>query len=212
MNKWIIDCAIFLYPHKLLESIKKVIQFLKSENIKRELKIEGNAKFGIPCWIHGKQYISIGNGFRAEAGLVLGAFDKFKGKKYSPKLVIGNNVDLGFGNRITCCNHIEIGNNVLCAGKVFITDHFHGEINSVAIHVPPIERELYSKGEVIIEDNVWIGEGVCILPGVHIGKGSIIGANAVVTKDIPSYVVAAGIPAKVQRNLKTNKSDKEYLL
>ena len=53
---------------------------------------------------------------------------------------------------------------------------------------------------VIIEDDVWIGTKVIILPGVHIGKGSVIGAGAVVTKNIPAYSIAAGNPAVVKRN------------
>ena len=65
----------------------------------------------------------------------------------------------------------------------------------------PSLRKLYSKGPVIIEDNVWIGEGVAILPNVIIGENSIIGANAVVTKDIPRNSVVGGNPAKIIRTL-----------
>ena len=63
--------------------------------------------------------------------------------------------------------------------------------------MPANVRAMYSKGPIVIEDNVWIGEMVCILPNVKIGKGSIIGANAVVTKDIPAHALAGGNPAKV---------------
>ena len=58
---------------------------------------------------------------------------------------------------------------------------------------------------VIIDDNVWIGEMTCILPGVSIGKGSIIGSNSVVTKDIPAYCMAAGNPAVVIKNFAVDK-------
>lgn len=54
---------------------------------------------------------------------------------------------------------------------------------------------------LLIDDNVWIGENVVVLSGVHIGKGSIIAANAVVTKDIPPYSMAVGVPAKVIKTL-----------
>lgn len=67
--------------------------------------------------------------------------------------------------------------------------------------IAPNKRPLVSKGTVVIEDNVWIGEMVCIMPGIRIGKSSIIGANAVVTKDVPSYCVVGGNPAKVIKNL-----------
>lgn len=56
-------------------------------------------------------------------------------------------------------------------------------------------------GDIIIEDNVWIGSNVFILPGVHVGRGSVIGANAVVTKDVPARTVVGGVPAKVIRYL-----------
>jgi acetyltransferase-like isoleucine patch superfamily enzyme len=80
---------------------------------------------------------------------------------------------------------------------VYISDHSHGEINSSILSTIPVERPLISKGSVVIENNVWIGEGVCILPGVRIGSNSIIGANAVVTKNIPANVVVAGNPARI---------------
>lgn len=63
-------------------------------------------------------------------------------------------------------------------------------------------RPLFSKGIVIIEDNVWIGDKATILSGVKIGKGAIIGANAVISKDVPAYGVAVGNPAKVIKIIK----------
>lgn len=51
--------------------------------------------------------------------------------------------------------------------------------------------------EVVIEDGVWLGQRVCVLPGTHIGKNSIIGANSVVTHDIPAYTIAVGSPARI---------------
>ncbi len=68
--------------------------------------------------------------------------------------------------------------------------------------VAPLVRPLYSKGPIIIEDDVWLGEKVSVMPGVHIGRGAIIGANSVVTKDIPAYAVAVGSPAKVIKMLR----------
>ena len=65
----------------------------------------------------------------------------------------------------------------------------------------------YNISEVIIEDNVWLGEFVSVLPGVKIGKGAIIGSNSVVTKDIPANTIAVGSPAKVIKkyNFETKK-------
>ena len=66
----------------------------------------------------------------------------------------------------------------------------------------PADRKIVSKGDVEIGENVWIGENACILSGVHIGKGCIIAANAVVTKDVPSFSLVAGVPAKVIKSIK----------
>ena len=67
--------------------------------------------------------------------------------------------------------------------------------------IPPVKRNLYSKGNVVIENNVWIGERVCILSGVHIGEGAIIAANSIVTHDVPPYTLVGGIPAKVIKEI-----------
>lgn len=102
---------------------------------------------------------------------------------------------------IACINKVVIGNNVLLASRIFISDHSHGEVNKEAITKAPSKRNLVSKGPVIIEDNVWIGEGVSILPNVTIGKNSIIGSNAVVTKSFPENSVIAGVPAILIKSL-----------
>ena len=114
-----------------------------------------------------------------------------------------NNVSIQNDCHIGAINKIIIGDNVLIASRVYISDHSHGEITSEALLLPPIERKLVTKGSVIIGDNVWLGEGVVILPGVTIGKNSIIGSNAVVTKSLPENCVAAGNPAIVIKQLNT---------
>ena len=64
----------------------------------------------------------------------------------------------------------------------------------------PLERPITSKGPVVIGNNVWIGDKATILPGVTIGDGAVIAANAVVTKDVPAYSVVGGNPARVIKN------------
>jgi len=66
-----------------------------------------------------------------------------------------------------------------------VEDCYHGEIDKNSLKIPPNQRKLFSKGSVILEDNVWIGEGVTILPNVLIGRNNIIGANACFS---PNYV------------------------
>ena len=153
------------------------------------------------CLIKNPQYISIGDNFSSLYNLRLEAWDEYAGQSFKPSLVIGDNVNINTDCHIGCIERVEIGRNVLIASRVYISDHSHGDISAAAFDLPPVARPLRTKGPVIIEDNVWIGEGVCVMPGVRIGKNAIIGANAVVTKNIPANSVAAGVPAKVVRYL-----------
>ncbi|WP_165958227.1 DapH/DapD/GlmU-related protein [Segetibacter sp. 3557_3] len=152
-------------------------------------------------FIKNPKYMKIGQNFSSLHNLRLEAWDSYAGTNYSPQLSIGDNVCFNSDVHIGCIDKVQIGNNVLLASRIFISDHSHGEINTEALKLPPIARQLFSKGPVIIEDNVWIGEGVSILHGVTIGKNAIIGANAVVTKSIPPNCVAGGIPCKVLKAL-----------
>lgn len=182
---------------KYIRAIKNRILFL---SVKGGLKSCGTKTLlESPFVLFGKKYISLGKCIRTKPRLRLEAIDKIGKDKFFPELKIGDNVSIGYDVHIGCVNKIIIGNGVLLASKVFITDHGHGDTDEKTLQIPPSERKLYSKGPVIIEDNVWIGEGAAIMPGVIIGRNSIIGANAVVTKAIPSYSVAVGVPAKVIR-------------
>ena len=67
-----------------------------------------------------------------------------------------------------------------------------------------MEQGVYSKGPVVIGDDVWLGAGAMVLDGVQIGKGCIVGAGSVVTKNLPDYAVAVGVPAKILKNRKNN--------
>ena len=93
--------------------------------------------------------------------------------------------------------HMRIGKNLLTGRWVTITDNGHGSVDFETMQQTPINRRLFSKGDVAIGDNVWIGDKATILPGVTIGDGAVIAANSVVTKDVPAYSVAAGNPARV---------------
>ena len=175
---------------------------LNSELSQQFKKIGHNSLLPIDCIIKNPQYISIGEGFAAMYNLRIEAWDEYREQKFSPEIIIGNNVIVNTDVHIGCINKVVIGNGVLMASRIYISDHSHGHIGESELVIPPTERKLFSKGPIIIKDNVWIGEGVCIMPGVTIGENSIIGANAVVTKDVPPNVVAAGIPAKIIKQFK----------
>jgi acetyltransferase-like isoleucine patch superfamily enzyme len=149
-----------------------------------------------PLYIRGKKYIRIGKGFTSGVALRLDAFSIDK----TVCLEIGENVEVNDYVHIGAVKSVKLGNNVLIASKVYISDHNHGYYGLLNRHDNPLtiprDRDL-SYSSVLIEDNVWIGEFVAILPGVTIGKGSIIGAMSVVTRDIPPFCIAVGSPAKV---------------
>lgn len=149
----------------------------------------------------GLSHITIGTGTSFGRNLKLTAYS-ISSSSDKPQIIVGDNCNFGEGTHITAIGCIQIGNNVLTGPNVLISDNAHGASSIDAMTMPPMERELVSKGPVVIDDNVWIGANVCVMPGVHIGKGAIIGANSVVTKDVPPYCVAAGIPAKVIKQQK----------
>ena len=154
-----------------------------------------------PLQLHGAQYIEIGDNVDIYPRLRLEAFDSHLNCKFTPRIIIGNNVSINPDCHITAVNYVELQEGVLLASKVFITDHFHGEINSEALLLPPGLRPLYTKGPVVIEKNVWIGESVVVMPGVTIGENSIVGANSVVTRSVEKNSVIAGNPARLIRKI-----------
>lgn len=163
-----------------------------------------------PFYIRGRAFIKIGKKFTAGVGLRLDAFPADPSKIC---IQIGNNVQVNDYVHIGAIESLTIGNNVLIASKVFISDHNHGLYGGSLPHsdpdIPPLKRKLCSS-TVQIDDNVWIGEGVGILAGVKIGKGSVIGCGSIVTSNIPEYCLAVGNPARVIKkyNAKTEKWEK----
>lgn len=150
----------------------------------------------LPAYIRGRSAIVWGEGFTTGVGVRLDAFNTDKNKKI---MVFGKRVQLNDYVHIGATTGVTIGDDVLIASRVFISDHNHGHYNlafSSSPDVPPSSRELDSS-PVSIGDRVWIGEGVCILPGVRIGSGAIVGAGAVVTQDLPADTISVGVPAKV---------------
>lgn len=145
-----------------------------------------------PLKIAGAENISIGHntfiGYKSWlAAVPHTGFDK------ECSLVIDDGVSIGNFAHIYATKKIHIQKSVLIADKVYISDNLHSYED---ISTPIIEQEIIQKDEVIIGQGSWIGEGVCII-GAKIGKNCVIGANAVVTKDIPDYCVVVGIPAKI---------------
>ncbi len=116
-------------------------------------------------------------------------------------LKIDNYCAIGNYCHIYATEGIHIEEKVLIADKVYISDNLHNYTN---INVPVIDQSIIQLSAVIIGKGSWIGENVCII-GASIGKNCVIGANAVVTKDIPDYSIAVGIPARVIKKYNQQK-------
>ncbi|HOY45735.1 MAG TPA: acyltransferase, partial [bacterium] len=107
---------------------------------------------------------------------------------------IGDYSNIGANCRLGTTTRIRFGRHVLLAANCYIGGAQH---KFDRLDVPIMRQGYESKGGVVIEDDCWLGAGVMVLDGVTIGTGSVIGAAAVVTKDIPPYSIALGIPARV---------------
>lgn len=142
------------------------------------------------CTIRGFQNIEVGN----DIGMGLGSLIFAGLSRGNERIVIGNNVSLNSNIMINADmgGEIVIGNNILIGPNVVIRASNH---NYERIDIP-IRTQGHTSGRIIIKDDVWIGANAVILPNVTIGKGAIIAAGAVVTKDIDDYEMAGGVPAK----------------
>ncbi|MBE5887928.1 MAG: acetyltransferase [Lachnospiraceae bacterium] len=150
-----------------------------------------------PSYIRNKKHIIFGEGFtcgyRCRLESVQTAPDKYG------KIVFGKNVKIGDSVHIACASNVTIGDDVLMASHIFITDLDHGRYvgeHQTSPEVAPDDREICT-ADVKIGNRVWIGENVVVLKGVTIGDGCVIGSASVVTKSIPNGCIVVGSPAKV---------------
>ena len=160
-----------------------------------KLQFRGARLIRLPFYLRGgKRCFSYGK------GLTLGYACRFDLKGQDVTLHIGDNCKCNDRVHIVAHESVIIGDNVLMASNIFITDTSHGSFTDDADtpQIAPDDRKLCTK-PTKIGNNVWIGEGACIMPGVEVGDGCTIGANAVVTKSIPENTVVAGVPAKAIR-------------
>lgn len=117
-----------------------------------------------------------------------------------PVLDVGDNVDLGWESHIAVGRRIIIGHNVRLAMGVFLLGYPGHPIDAAARARGDMDTD-DQIGDIILEDDVWLGSRVTVLGGVRIGRGTIVATGSVVTKDLPPYVLAGGVPAIVKKHL-----------
>jgi acetyltransferase-like isoleucine patch superfamily enzyme len=156
-----------------------------------------------PSWTESglKQMDAILRDILGKAGKNLSVFQPFR-CDYGFNIEVGDNFFANYNFTVLDVAKVTIGDNVFIAPNVSVYTAGH------PVH-PNARNTMYEYGiAVSIGDNCWIGGNVTICPGVHIGSGTVIGAGSVVTKDVPSGVIAAGNPCRVIRQI--TDSDMEY--
>lgn len=181
--------------YRTCDKFKLALYLLRTKLICRTVRL-----FRFPIDIRGKKYIDFGNNLTSGTHCRLEAFHIGEEEINSHKIIFGDNVQINDFVHISSISSVKIGDNVLIASHVYISDNSHGfykgDENDSSPETPPTSREYYVSS-VSIGNNVWIGEGVIIMPGVTIGNGSIIGAHSVVNRNIPENCIAVGSPARV---------------
>lgn len=192
--------------YSFTDKLKLSINYIKTKFFYRRQRL-----IRFPFHIRGKSMVGFGNGLTTGVNCRIEAFivDGDRNEKIS----IADNVQLNDYVHISAVKSVKIGNNVLMASHVYISDNSHGSYKGdredTSPDIIPTKRPYYV-APVSIGDRVWIGEGVIILPGVTIGDGAIIGAHSIVNKDVPANSIAVGSPIKIikQWNNKTKHWEK----
>jgi len=149
-----------------------------------------------PALIIGHERIRIGTDVVIHPGSFFSVVDEHQGRTYDAQMIVGDRVVMGFDTVVACNGRIEIGDDVAIAHRVFIGDTHH-EFQDV--ERAPLDQGLAEPRPVSIGPRCFLGTGCAILPGVTLGEGAIVGANAVVTRDVPAHTLVAGVPAKPVR-------------
>jgi len=186
-----------IFIRKLYRYLRSVCQRLALGRRYRRLRRSG-LRFGEGLILEGDfdmtrpERIVLGSRVKLGKEAVLGAWSE-------SELTIGNDTYIGRWTIILAYESVQIGDDCLIAPSCHITDVNHG-IESGEL----IRKQKYTSKSVRIGNDVWVGAGSSILPGVTIGNGAVIGARSVVTKDVPPNAVVAGVPAKVLRYREKN--------
>lgn len=189
---------------KVLRHFQNKINFIKENAFYGQFGRK--SKIVKPMRVLGKKYIYVGNNVHILNGARIEAVSKWHGKILNPELRIGDGSNFEQDCHIIAADKLSIGRNCVFSADVYVADCSHQYL--------PGENALSTELEIKkteIGDGVFVGIGAKILPGAKLGNGCVIGANAVVTHDIPPYCVAAGVPARVIKKYNFEKKQWEKI-
>lgn len=178
--------------HPVLDVANKVLDRCYSRLMSGSFAHWGaRSRLGRRAILVGPKLISVGSDVILGEQIWLNAKDDLA--RCTPTLHIGDGTYIGRFTQINAWRNVTIGRDVLIADRVFISDADHNHEDPTR----PIRRQGDSfRGAVTLRDGCWIGIGAVILPGVTIGRNSVVAANAVVTRDVADFNIVAGIPAR----------------
>lgn len=153
---------------------------------------------GIP-YLHGDLRIRIGDNCKINGHSAFAAGSLLDG----PCLTLGDETNIGYGVVISVSKSVTLGSHVRIADGCYVSDNPGHPLDAKARreHAPVSLDQIKP---VVIEDDVWLGTRVVVMPGVRIGRGSVVGTGAIVTRDLPPFSLAVGNPARVIRQLSPN--------
>ena len=134
------------------------------------------------------------------AGSWLQVLDDIRRARRESRVEIGSGTSIAGSCVLSAVSRIRLGRSVLLARNVYIADHMHAYED---VGVPVLDQGITRVAPVEIGDGAWLGQNVVIMPGVRVGRGAVVGANSVVRDDVPDFAVAAGVPARVIREIDT---------
>jgi len=193
---------------KLGVAIYKLNTVIAKETLPEFGNKQDNLVIEMPRRIFNSKNIYIGNNVSIGPNCLLTAIEEYPPKnwrdqerksaiqKFNPRIAIGNGVSSTSNLTIGALEEVVIEDDVMFASNVMITDGLHG---FETVNEPYKYQPMCRIAPVIIKKGCWIGQNVVIMPGVTIGEYSIIGANSVVTKDVPDQCIAMGSPAKISK-------------
>jgi acetyltransferase-like isoleucine patch superfamily enzyme len=190
----------WIFPERLALKCNQVLNYIRSGYRLRGIAGGDSVFLEGPVQFVGKESISFLGDAILKSGCRIEAWRTYNGEHFNPKIAIGKNTRMGINCHVTAIQAVIIGDDVLFGSNVLVSDNDHGEFEN-DFRILPVQRKLHSKGPVQIGDRCWLGDNVAVLSGVTIGEGCIIGANSVVTSDIPSFSVAVGSPARVVKSI-----------